>query len=239
MTNDMLRISRRKALVALASIGVGSAAVSAGTFAAFSDSQTDDSSDNGMETGTLELQFDDTSSGQLVLDTTDMRPGDSGTASATLQNTGSLDGTLGVTLDSITNTDTATPSSEPSGGRLTDALQLRMWLEPTSDTEATIDGTTDEKILLPDGTVVNGSNAGSSEKNEKTADQFYDDSVSSPSAVTWDGSELPTLSASSTYDLVFDWSLPETATNLSDIDDIDAVQGDKSTFNLTFTVTGT
>jgi predicted ribosomally synthesized peptide with SipW-like signal peptide len=238
MSSQTLRISRRKALVALASIGVGSAAVSAGTFAAFSDSETDDGTDNGMETGTLELQFDDANSGQLVLDTTNMRPGESGTARATLQNTGSLDGTLGVTLDSITNTDTQTPSSEPSGGELPDALQLRLWLEPTDDTGSTIDGNADEKILLPDGTVVAGDNATSAEKGKKTTDQFYD-TDGSPSTVTWDGSSLPTLSASGTYDLVFDWTLPETATNLDDISDIDAVQGDKSTFNFTFTITGT
>jgi predicted ribosomally synthesized peptide with SipW-like signal peptide len=233
--------SRRKLLAALAAIGTGGAAVSAGTYAAFSDSESDDSS---LTTGDLTLDFDDSQSGGFSLSTSELRPGDSGLETVTLNNGGSLDGTLTVTLDAITNTDEKTTDPESTvsdGGRLSDALQIRLWLEPAgdSDSDTDIDGNSDEVILQPDGTAVIANNASSSEQNRKTADTFYDSEASSPSAVTWDGSTLPTATSGQSYNLLFDWSLPETADNLDDISDINAVMADSSTFEFTFEIVGT
>jgi len=247
--------SRRQVLAAVGSIGVGSAAVGAGTFAAFSDTATDDSSDNKLTTGSLDLQLGGNSAkGELTLGGSNIRPGDSGTEAATLHNAGSLDGTLSVTLTSITNSSTSSPDAEPSGGELADALQMRLWLEPTNDSDANtqIDGDADEYILQPDESTVTAANAGSSEKNRKTADTFYD-TDGSPTSLTWDGASTgagtPTLVADgnsapssgdfASYNVVFDWKLPEDASNLTDIDDINAVMGDRSTFSFEFGITGT
>lgn len=236
------QLSRRKLLAALAAVGTGSAAVSAGTYAAFSDTETDSDS---LSTGDLALDFDDSKSGGLTLSTSELRPGDAGLETVTMLNAGSLDGTLRVTFDSITNEDVETTDAETAvsdGGRLSDALQIRLWLEPASDSDAnsSIDGDADEIILQPDGTAVTGSNATSSEQARKTADEFYDSQASSPTSVSWDSNDgLPTLSGAQSYNLLFDWSLPETADNLTDISDINAVMADKSVFNFTFEIVGT
>lgn len=244
MTSSGYELDRRKTLVALAAIAGGSATISAGTFAAFSDQQQTDDTDDSLKTGSLDLQFNSDQKGSLVLTSNKLRPGDTGLESVTLENAGSLDGTLSVTLDSITNTDVSTPDSEPSGGELADALQFRLWVEPAGDSDANtaLDGDSDETVLLPDGTTVLAGNATSSEKNRKTADTFYDTDASSPTSPVWDSTDspaLPTLASGENYNLMLDWQLPETADNLDGISDIDAVQADKSTFNFTFALTGT
>jgi len=242
MSESSNSLTRRSVLAALASIGVGSAAIGAGTYAAFSDTKKTDDTDDSLQTGELDLQFNANEKGGLSLSTEKLRPGDTGKESITLKNAGSLDGTLSVTLDSIVNTDVSSPDSEPSGGQLSDALQMRMWVEPTSNGNNDLNGDQDEILLLPDGTTVLASNAGSSEKNLKTADQFYNTDVSDPASPVWDSSDdptMPTLSGSENYDLMLDWKVPEDASDLDDIDDINAVQADESTFNFTFTITGT
>jgi predicted ribosomally synthesized peptide with SipW-like signal peptide len=241
MSDDDFNLSRRSALAALASIGVGSAAVGAGTFAAFSDSEQTDGTDDSLETGSLDLQFNTNKKGRFELTTNKLRPGDTGKESVTLKNAGSLNGTLSVTLDSITNTDVSTPDSEPTGGQLSDALQMRMWVEPLdgNDGNTSLDGDGDEIQLLADGST---KAADTGKVDLKTADKFYDTDASSPASPVWDSSDspsMPTLASAENYNLMFDWKLPENADNLNDISDIDAVQADKSTFNFTFTLTGT
>ena len=242
MSENNTSLSRRQVLTALAVVGTGGAAVSAGTYASFSDSETDS---DDLTTGDLALEFDSSQSGAFSLASAELRPGDTGLETVTLNNAGSLDGTLTVTLDSITNTDVETTDAESAvsdGGRLSDALQLRMWLEPASDgdSNASIDGDADEIILQPDGTAVTGGNATSAEQSKQTADAFYDSEASSPSSVSWDSSDgLPTLAGSEAYNLLFDWALPETADDLADISDINAVMADKSSFNFTFEIVGT
>ncbi len=240
MSDVEFNLSRRSALAALATIGGGSAAVGAGTFAAFSDSEQTDGTDDSLKTGTLDLEFDTDKEGRLSLSTEKLRPGDTGTEAVTLENAGSLDGTLSVTLDSITNTDVSTPDSEPDGGELSDALQMRMWVEPLdgSDGNTALDGDSDEIQLLSDGTT---QAADTGKVNRKTADKFYN-TDGDPTSPVWDSSDtpsMPTLQSADDYHLVFDWKVPENADSLDDITDIDAVQGDKSTFNFTFTLTGT
>lgn len=244
MVDASIDLDRRKTLVALAALAGGSATVGAGTYAAFSDQAQTDGTDDSLTTGELDLQFNTNQKGRLELTTNKLRPGDTGLESVTLKNAGSLDGTLSVTLDSITNTDVSTPDSEPSGGQLSDALQIRMWVEPAGDSDANtaLDGDSDEIVLLPDGATVKASNATSGEKNLKTADQFYDTDASSPTSPVWDSTDspaMPTLASAENYNLMFDWKIPEDASNLDDISDIDAVQADKSTFNFTFVLTGT
>ena len=244
MVDTTIDIDRRTTLVALAAIAGGSATVGAGTWAAFSDQEQTDDTDDSLQTGDLDLQFNTNKKGRLALSTDKLRPGDTGLESVTLKNAGSLDGTLSVTLGSITNTDVSTPDSEPSGGQLSDALQIRMWVEPAGDSDANtaLDGDTDEIVLLPNGTTVLAGNATSTETNLKTADQFYDTDASSPTSPVWDSTDspaMPTLAGAENYNLILDWRLPENANNLDDISDIDAVQADESTFNFTFTLTGT
>lgn len=244
MVDTNIELDRRKTLVALAALAGGSATVGAGTYAAFSDEMQTDDTDDSLTTGELTLDFNSNKNGSLTLTTNELRPGDTGLESVTLQNTGSLDGTLGVTLNSIDNTDVSSPDSEPSGGELSDALQMRMWVEPAGDSDANtaLDGDSDEVILLPDGTTILAGNASSSEQSLKTADEFYDTDVSSPASPTWDDTDsppMPTLDSTQNYNLMLDWKIPENADNLTDIDDIDAVQADESTFNFTFSLTGT
>lgn len=79
MTDQTIELTRRRILGGVATIGAASAAVGAGTFAAFSDTET--SSDNTIQAGSLEIQLNDESTWSFGL--TNAVPGES-TSAATL-----------------------------------------------------------------------------------------------------------------------------------------------------------
>ena len=136
MSESSNSLPRRSVLTALASIGVGSVTVGAGTYAAFSDTET---SSSGLTTESITLQ-----KGSQTLDFTtgNILPGDSGSSSVRLESTGSTGGRLDVTIADITNTDvdSTTPEENAEDGTnvpLSEALELKMWVEQASSGSGT------------------------------------------------------------------------------------------------------
>jgi predicted ribosomally synthesized peptide with SipW-like signal peptide len=103
-------LTRRKVLGGLATVGAASAAAGAGTFALFSD--TESSTDNVIQAGTLDLKAEDGDSAVTTFDLSTKAPGDSGTARTNVSNAGSLDGYLAFTVGDATNTE-PTPRPDP------------------------------------------------------------------------------------------------------------------------------
>jgi len=102
-----LELTRRRALGALLTIGAGSAAAGAGTFALFSD--TEESSDNTIQAGTLDLSL-----GSNTLSfSTNLKPGGPGTSdTVTLTNDGNISDAsldIDVSYDENDATTTADP----------------------------------------------------------------------------------------------------------------------------------
>jgi len=97
----------------MATLGVAAAAAGAGTYAAFSD--TEQSNNNQVTAGTLDLTVDGSSSPVTVLSVSDATPGQSGSGSAiTLSNDGSVDGTLDVTVAAVNSSENGTNDPESS-----------------------------------------------------------------------------------------------------------------------------
>ena len=97
MSDKTPELTRRRILAGIGTIGAASAAAGAGTMALFSDTET--SSGNSVQAGTLDLS-DGFSSSSLSIGTgpNGLKPGDQGTAYFTLTNGGSLDGSLDVRI---------------------------------------------------------------------------------------------------------------------------------------------
>jgi len=87
--------TRRRVLGGVLTVGAASSAAGAGTFALFDDTET--SSANTVQAGTLDLQVNGGGT-NTVLDVSDVAPGDSGSDSTRIRNAGTLPGylTLGV-----------------------------------------------------------------------------------------------------------------------------------------------
>lgn len=123
-------LSRRKVLGGLVTIGAAGAAAGAGTMALFSD--TESSTGNTIQAGTLDLQPD--GSAVRSFSVTNAAPGDSGAQTIDLSNAGSIDGYLAFTVNQVTNNENGTPDSEvnsslddgSSPGELGKWLILRM-----------------------------------------------------------------------------------------------------------------
>lgn len=98
MSDEVIRLSRRRALGGLAVIAGASAAAGAGTMAAFSDSES--SSSNTVQAGTLELSLD---SGGSFDFSTSLAPTQSTQDSVTLLNAGSISGSLDVDVSYTEN----------------------------------------------------------------------------------------------------------------------------------------
>lgn len=160
MSEKQIRVSRRGALVALASIGVGSAAAGAGTFAAFSDTESD--------SGSLSTESILLGKGTQTISFTSnkIEPGASGNSSVVLESTGTAGGRLDVTIADVVNTDEVATGPEETAEDgtnvpLADQLEVKMWVEeasPGSGTEGVFDPSYDYG-LKSDGTVAHGSGA--------------------------------------------------------------------------------
>jgi predicted ribosomally synthesized peptide with SipW-like signal peptide len=136
-TTLQLQLTRRRALGALVTIGAGSAAAGAGTFALFSD--TESSSGNVVTAETLDLTTDSSGSTLTVIDTseTTVKPGSSGSGSVEVTNSGSIDGSLDVNTGDIASREHGVSDPEtgaegedgPGGtGELIDNLHVAVWL---------------------------------------------------------------------------------------------------------------
>lgn len=111
-------------------IGAGGLAAGAGTMALFSDTET--SSGNTVQAGTLDLEYGGTGSFSF---NTDLAPGDSTTASVTLVSSGTLSGSLDVAV-TFTENDSAGASS-PNVGKDEFAQNLNIILLTYGGTDIT------------------------------------------------------------------------------------------------------
>ena len=105
MSDRSVRLTRRRLLGSIATVGVASAATGAGTIAYLSDKES--SSGNSLQSGTLDLTLTDQSKNTSVsfLDKSGVVPGDGSSESLLLNNDGSVSADLDVTLNNITSTD--------------------------------------------------------------------------------------------------------------------------------------
>lgn len=161
MSDNNIELTRRRVLGGIATVGAASAAVGAGTFAAFSDTET--SSGNSVTAGTLDLQLNPNSSGSTSIDFGTIAPGDSGYLVIELTNDGSIDATLqsinigdvsedgSLTESLTTNSDGEDPNSD---GELDDYLEIGVFIEADDLTSASVGTTTGETVSATDGTRV-------------------------------------------------------------------------------------
>lgn len=128
MTDGSIRITRRRVLGSLATVGGASAATGAGTMAYLTD--TESSSGNAVHAGTLDLQLDGADQQVTFLDADNIQPTDSGNESVLLGNTGSLEGTVEIDIDAIRDYENGIlKKEEQEGDTTTDQGELQKYLD--------------------------------------------------------------------------------------------------------------
>jgi len=182
-----VELTRRRTLVALATVGVGSAAAGAGTYSAFSDSGTDSGS---FTAGTLNLSVG--SSQTLSFSAGNIKPGDSGSSFVDLSTSGTLTGDLTVEVTGVTLTNDAGETSD----NLDQHLDLQVWLDQGGTDDGTVDS--GDIGLLSDGTTGSGSASFSKVAN-------YD-------ATSWTDA-ITGMSNDWTFHV--DWQFPDDGTNIN------------------------
>lgn len=132
--NDSIVLTRRRVLSGLVTVGGASAAAGAGTVAYFSD--TESSSGNTVQAGTLDLKLGGQDKTVTFLDVSGIMPGDQGAATLELDNSGSVQGTVSVTVDAIRDYENGYDGDESNGqdGTLNDGE-----LDEHLEVEATIE----------------------------------------------------------------------------------------------------
>lgn len=123
--NSEIRLSRRRILAGLGTIGIASAATGAGTMALLSDEES--STGNVVKAGTLDLTVADKNPLQASITIDDIKPGEShGPYPIPLANTGTIDGYLDFALIGF-NHEGLNPESETDtegAGDLGDVLEV-------------------------------------------------------------------------------------------------------------------
>jgi predicted ribosomally synthesized peptide with SipW-like signal peptide len=142
MTDDppTTKLTRRRLLAGLTAAGAASAVGGGGTIALLSD--TERSTDNTIQAGTVDLVLDGSEGATTTFQASDLAPGDSGTATAPVTNAGSLSGTLAVRVDDISTSGGATVDSENQSESDDDgsALLSELTLEVGFDRDHANDG---------------------------------------------------------------------------------------------------
>lgn len=105
--SSSIELNRRRVLGALGTVGVASAGAGAGTFALFSD--TESSTGNSVQAGTLDLTLGN--GGSATLSASNVAPGDSGSDVLQVNNDGNIDGSLDVNVSNVSPSD-ADPEPE-------------------------------------------------------------------------------------------------------------------------------
>lgn len=150
-------LTRRRVLGGLATVGAASAAAGAGTMAYFSD--TEESTDNTVSAGTLDLKADGGDSAVTTVNVSDVAPGESGSDSTSLSNSGSIDGSVDLVFGSASNSEGDNPESEgdtSSPGDLGGVLEVTVSVGSTQVRSGTFnsvfDGTeADANVALASG----------------------------------------------------------------------------------------
>ncbi|WP_415382389.1 TasA family protein [Halosimplex sp. TS25] len=132
---DQIRLSRRQVLGAAVAVGLGGTAAGAGTMAAFSD--TESSSDNAVQAGTLDLTLDGENQTVTFLNQTDVTPGEQGSATVSLGNAGTIPGVPEIEVAGVSSTENGFYGKEngqdgsPNDGELDEYLEIRASLDGT------------------------------------------------------------------------------------------------------------
>jgi len=217
-----IELTRRRILGGLVTIGAGSAAAGAGTFALFSDTET--SNGNELSAGTLNLQAG--SSNTLSFSGSNIAPTDTDTTYTDLQKSGTVTADLAITVTSVSSTEGATPESEgdtSTGGELADQLELDIWIGT---------GGSNDDTLGSGDIVLNSDGSTGSSSNYQTA-ASYSGTTWSNTTVT-DGSTADNLLTDFSGPVTFnvDWQFPNDD-NRSGMNNNDA-QGDDITVGFEF-----
>ncbi len=153
MSDKHIKLTRRRAIGGLITIGGAAAAAGAGTFALFSD--TESSTGNSLSAGTLDLELG--SSNTLTFSGSNIAPTDSGSTYADLQknSSSSIAGDLSVDVTNVASsegTDVEAETDTSSPGDLDDQLEMRLWIGTGGSSDTTPD--TGDIGLESDGTTV-------------------------------------------------------------------------------------
>lgn len=109
------KLTRRRVLGGLVTIGAGSAVAGAGTMAFFSDEAT--SKNNSVAAGTLTLSLDNgDNSGSKTIEVANAKPGDSGSGASTIENGGSIDGSVDLEVTNVRNEENGRNGPEEDAG---------------------------------------------------------------------------------------------------------------------------
>lgn len=109
------RLTRRRVVGGLVTIGAASAAAGAGTMAAFNDEE--ESENNAVKAGTLNLSLDTGGNeGTKTLSVTNAKPGDSGSGASGITNDGTIDGHLDLTVENVRNEENGRNGPEKDAG---------------------------------------------------------------------------------------------------------------------------
>lgn len=132
MSDKIPKLNRRKVLGSLGALGAASAVGAGGTYAMLSD--TEQSTDNSLTMGTLNLRTNGTETATTTLSAGNLGTGTSGKASTTVNNVGTLDGVLNFDVGSITNNENGVvndpeaddPDENVGSGELSQYVTLRL-----------------------------------------------------------------------------------------------------------------
>ncbi|MDS0292810.1 TasA family protein [Halogeometricum luteum] len=156
--NTNIKLSRRKILAGLGTIGLASAGAGAGTMALFSDSE---SVQADVQAGTLDLTVNGQNGVVTILDEEGIAPGDDGQEKITVKNAGTVAGLLTGSIDSVQDYENGRSEVESekdgdSEGELSEYLEVHIpgngWktlsdLEGQSYPSYTLNG--GEKLTIP------------------------------------------------------------------------------------------
>jgi len=202
--NSGFDLSRRKVLGGVLTVGAASAATGAGTMAYFSD--TEESNDNTVSAGTLDLAAGDGSRGPYtIVNVPNAAPGYSDTKTQTLENGGTIDGTLSIRVDQVTESGGDNP-------------------EPEQDAEGDGNNDADLADFLDVAIAFDGTQKWSGKASQLSSGQ----SIGLGS--------LPGDEGNTQKDVDITVSIPNNADNVSGYSDINVIQGDSVTVDATFTL---
>ncbi|MGB9963317.1 TasA family protein (plasmid) [Halobacterium sp. MBLA0001] len=215
MTDKTISITRRRALIALGTIGAGGAAAGAGTFAAFSDTA---STTGDLSAGTLDISSDT----DLSFNTAeDIVPGDSGSASVTLTKSGDVAGNLSIEVTGIESS-----NGDSGDGSLDEQIELQLWIDASGGGGDSVD--TNDVGLNSDSTFTDVGSKGTA------------DFASNFSSATWDAPDSGEPSYfrdfSGGVDFVVEYEFVDDSDSSVSFDN-DDVQGHDLTVDFQFTLT--
>ena len=184
------------------------ALVGAGTWAYFSD--TENSANNSLTAGTLDLNVDGGDAAVTTFSVTGKAPGDSGNGSTTLASAGNLSGELDVAFSAITNTGGTSGEFGDSTGNLGAVAQIAVYI----DVDSSGTWTRGDIGLKSDGTTYDHPTA----LDYAVIDNYGSDSFDA----------VETMATSASDDFIILWQIPTSAGN--------NIQGDSISFDVTFTL---